>query len=317
MNHLESAFSSKNNLWRYIVTIVVIFVVINTIGSIPLILSLVLKSGTDPSVFTELAENPQNLGLLGLGPNMTLFVMIFPFLTGLIAFILLIRPFHNRTFSVTVNGTGTIRWSRFFISASVWVVIQSIFLIVYFKADPGNFTLNNTSPTLITLIVISLLIIPFQASFEEVIFRGYFMQGFAVLIKNRWSPLLITSLLFGLLHAFNPEVKEYGFLNMIPQYVLFGLIFGVITLVDDGIEAAMGAHTANNIFVCIMVTQKSAALQTPALFEQNIINPWTDFLGLLISGIVFFFVLKIIFKWENISIIAGKISGKKEEGQIV
>ena len=97
----------------------------------------------------------------------------------------------------------------------------------------------------------------------------------------------MTSVLFGLMHSLNPEVKEFGFLTMMPQYILFGLIFGIITIMDDGIEAAMGAHAANNIFLCIMVTNKASALQTPALYEQINIYPWTEFAGLFFTGIVF------------------------------
>lgn len=297
--------------------IVLIIVVINTIGSVPLLISLAAKSIAEPDVFTEFSKNTGNPGILGLDPNIALLVMVFPFITGLIAFILLVKPLHNRTFAKTVNGTRKIRWRRFFISAAVWIALQSIFLLFYFKSDPANFTVNNTTISLFILIALSLLIIPFQASFEEVLFRGYFMQGIACLAGNRWFPLIVTSLLFGLLHAFNPEVKEYGFLTMIPQYVLFGLIFGLITLVDDGIEAAMGAHTANNIFVCIMVTQKSSALQTPALFEQHTIYPWTDFLGLFLTGIVFFIILKIIFRWDNLSIIFQKVKKREKEVQIL
>jgi hypothetical protein len=118
----------------------------------------------------------------------------------------------------------------------------------------------------------------------------------------------MTSVLFGLMHALNPEVKEYGFLTMMPQYILFGLIFGVITILDDGIEAAMGAHTANNVFLCIMVTNKSSALQTPALLEQNNIYPWTEFAGLLFTGIALILILKAIFKWNDFSLLYRKIN---------
>lgn len=118
----------------------------------------------------------------------------------------------------------------------------------------------------------------------------------------------MTSLLFGLLHAFNPEVKEFGFLTMMPQYILFGLIFGVITIMDDGIEASMGAHTANNVFLCVMVTNKSSALQTPALFEQQNILPWTELAGLILTGIVFIIILKIIFRWKDFSVIFRKVN---------
>jgi len=117
----------------------------------------------------------------------------------------------------------------------------------------------------------------------------------------------MTSIFFGLMHAFNPEVKEYGFLTMIPQYIVFGLIFGIITIMDDGIEASMGAHTANNIFLCIMVTNKSSALQTPALYEQYNIFPWTEFAALVATGIVFILILKVVFKWNDFSVLFKKI----------
>jgi hypothetical protein len=109
------------------------------------------------------------------------------------------------------------------------------------------------------------------------------------------------------MHAFNPEVKEFGFFTMMPQYIVFGLIFGIITILDDGIEAAMGAHTANNIFLCIFVTNNSSALQTSALYEQVNIHPWTEFASLVLSGIVFIFLLKMIFRWGSFSLLLGKV----------
>ena len=112
---------------------------------------------------------------------------------------------------------------------------------------------------------------------------------------------------FGLMHAFNPEVKEFGFFTMIPQYIVFGMIFGIITILDDGIEASMGAHTANNIFLCIMVTNQSSALQTPALYEQSVIHPWTEFAALIVTGIVFILILKMIFRWGKMSLLFKKI----------
>ena len=243
---------------------------------------------------------------LGLSPNVGFVMMLFPFMAGLLAFILLVKPLNNRTFKMTINGTGKIRWNRFFISAAVWMILSALYLFFYLKIDPSNFTLNNKTASLIILSVVSVLFIPFQAAFEEMLFRGYLMQGFAALVKNRWFPLIMTSVLFGLMHAFNPEVKEFGFFTMMPQYIVFGLIFGIITILDDGIEAAMGAHTANNIFLCIMVTNESSALQTPALYEQYNIHPWTEFAALVVSGILFILILKMIFKWDDFSVLFGK-----------
>jgi membrane protease YdiL (CAAX protease family) len=240
--------------------------------------------------------------------------MLFPFVAGLIAFILLIKPLNGRTLYQTINGTGKIRWRRFFISAFVWTILSGLYLVVYLKIDPANFSLNNKTITLIYLSAISLLLIPFQAVFEEVLFRGYLMQGFAALAGNRWFPLIMTSVLFGLMHSLNPEVKDFGFVAMMPQYLLFGLVFGISSIMDDGIEVAMGAHTANNIFLCIFLTNSSSALQTSALYEQKNIFPWIEFAGLLIASAIFLIAAKMIFKWEGFSRLWGKVF--KNEGAI-
>jgi hypothetical protein len=308
MNHLEATFKGKNGLWRYVVMIFAIIIASNTIGAVPLLISMAIKSVSSPEIFSQLSANPNDYSVLGLDQNILLIMMLFPFIAGLAAFILLIKPLNNRSLKMTINGTGKIRWDRFFISGAVWLVLSALYLFFYMKFDPSNFALNNKTISLLTLSLISVLLIPFQAAFEEVLFRGYLMQGLTAIIKFRWFPLIMTSVLFALMHGLNPEVEEFGFLTMMPQYILFGLIFGVITILDDGIEAAMGAHTANNIFLCIMVTNKASALQTPALYEQLNISPWTEFAGLLFSGILFILVLKYFFKWESFKPLWGKIS---------
>ena len=311
MNHLESTFAGKNSFWRYIVMFAVILIVSNTIGAVPLLIATLIKSASNPAVFSQLAANPNDFSVIGLSQNTGFVMMLFPFIAGLIAFILLIKPLNNRTLRITINGSGGIRWNRFFISGTVWLILSALYLMLYLKLDPSNFSINNKTSSLIILSIVSVLFIPFQAAFEEVLFRGYLMQGFAALVKNRWFPVIITSILFGLMHGFNPEIKEFGFFTMMPQYITFGLIFGIITILDDGIEAAMGAHTANNIFLCIMVTNRSSALQTHALYEQFNIHPWTEFLALVITGIIFVLILKIIFKWDKFSVLFERIRVNK------
>lgn len=289
----------------------VILIVSNTIGAVPLLIATLIKSASNPAVFSQLAANPNDLSVIGLSQNTGFVMMLFPFIAGLIAFILLIKPLNNRTLRITINGSGGIRWNRFFISGTVWLILSALYLMLYLKLDPSNFSINNKTSSLILISIVSVLFIPFQAAFEEVLFRGYLMQGFAALVKNRWFPVIITSILFGLMHGFNPEIKEFGFFTMMPQYITFGLIFGIITILDDGIEAAMGAHTANNIFLCIMVTNRSSALQTHALYEQFNIHPWTEFLALVITGIIFVLILKIIFKWDKFSVLFERIRVNK------
>lgn len=303
--------------------IAAVFLASNTIGAIPLFIFSAFAIAENPEIAGRLAENPTDLSSLTPDPYSGLFSMLFPFVAGLFAFILLVKVLHSRSFTMTITGSTRIRWSHFFVSYFVWAALSFLYLAIYYRIEPSNFTLNNASSSLLYIAAIALVLIPFQAGFEEVIFRGYLMQGFTTMFSYRWFPLVMTSLLFGLMHAFNPEVKEYGFFTMMPQYILFGLIFGIATLLDDGVEAALGAHAANNTFLVIMVTHDSSSLQTPALFEQHSVYPWTEFAGLLISGVIFILILKLVFKWNNFFVVLSKVKNPQtgkvldEEGQIV
>ncbi len=303
MNHLESSFTGKNAFWRYFIMIVAVFAVSNTIGSIPLLVSMF----RNPAAIGEIATNPGDLTPLGLNPITGFVFLLIPFLVALGAFIFLIRPLNQRDTMTVINGTGTFRWDRFFISAGVWLAVSVVYLFVNMKLDPENFTFNNLTSSLVPLIIVTILFVPFQAAFEEILFRGYLMQGFTVTFRNRMIPLILTSLLFGLMHSFNPEVDEFGFLTMIPQYVVFGLIFGIIAIMDDGIESAIGIHAANNAFLCIIITNESSALQTPAVWEQHTIHPWTEFAAMIMMGLVTILILRNIFNWGSFGLLASGV----------
>jgi uncharacterized protein len=307
MNHLESTFSGKNSLWRYLIMIAAVFIVSNSIGALPLLTVLFIKSLSNPDLLSHFSASPTDYRVMDLSSNLLLVLMLFPSIAGLAAFILLTKPLHSRTIRTIINGTSGIRWNRFFISFFIWSGLSGLYLLVYLKLDPQNFVLNNKSASILILAIISFALIPFQAAFEEILFRGYLMQGFTALLRKRIFPLIMTSVLFALIHGLNPEVKEYGFMTLMPQYILFGMIFGIITILDDGVEAAIGAHTANNAFLCIMVTSKSSALQTAALYEQHNLHPWIEFAGLLATGVVFIFILKMILGWKGFSLLTGDV----------
>lgn len=316
MKHLEAAFRGKNAWWRYLVMVVAILVVSNIIGAMPLIIVMVVRMVSDPEAAAAIASDPNNLSALGLDTNFGLLLMLIPFVAALLAIAFLIKPLNERSFMDTINGRTAFRWNRFLISALVWLILSAVYLIISLKTDPDNITLHNTTATLIPLILITVIFIPFQAAFEEVLFRGYLMQGFGLVVKRRWFPLIMTSILFGLMHGLNPEIKEYGFFTMMPQYIMFGIIFAVITILDDGVEAAMGAHAANNAFLCIMVTSESSALQTQALFVQHTIDPWAEFRSMIIMGALVIIILTVIFRWRNFASLFGKIENVNAENQI-
>jgi len=289
MQHLESAIGKKNEWWRYLLMFFSIFVVSNVVIAIPLLFLLGSAAGVDSSgrVLQETVDK-----------NVFLLFMLIPFVVSLLLFVWLVKPFHGQTFKAVINGRNSIRWRRFFYAFAVWAVIMATYLIIDISINSDNFTFNFSLNKFLPLVLIAVLLIPFQTTFEEVMFRGYLAQGVGVWTKSRIWVILIPSFLFGMMHVMNPEVEEYGFWLTMPQYILMGVAFGLVTVLDDGIEVSMGAHAANNIFLSIFLTFKGSALDTPALFVQKEIDPQKDLIALVIFLTLFVFVLSKKYKWD-------------------
>jgi membrane protease YdiL (CAAX protease family) len=307
---ITAPFRGKNAFWRYFLGGVIPFLVSNIIGAIPLGIVMVTYA-LDGSEVPQKGGMP-DFEMMGIDPNIGLLLLLFPFILAFFTMVLLIKPLHNRSFGSVVNGGRKVRWGRMLFSALLWIFISAFWLMWSVRSDPDNFILNNTSSSLIVLAAIALLLIPFQAAFEEILFRGYLMQGFTVLSRNRWLPIVVTSIMFGLMHALNPEVQEYGFMTMIPQYIFFGLVFAILTMLDDGIELAIGAHAANNAFLSIFLTHKDAALQTQAVYEQIEIYPWQDFAGLAAMSVVFIVIMAVVYRWKDIRRLYSRVVVSRE-----
>ena len=159
--------------------------------------------------------------------------------------------------------------------------------------------INVKAPFLI-LVVIGTLLIPIQTSVEELVFRGYLMQGFANLSKNKWFPLLMTSLIFGLMHLANPEVTKMGYIILV-YYIGTGFFLGIITLMDEGMELALGFHAANNLIGALLVTSDWSAFQTNSILK-DVSNPEAG-LDIILPVIVIYPILLFIFgikyKWSG------------------
>lgn len=139
---------------------------------------------------------------------------------------------------------------------------------------------------------------PFQTSIEELLFRGYLAQGVARWTKSRWWALIIPSVLFALMHLANPEVKEYGFWLSMPQYLIMGLMLGLISILDDGIELALGIHFINNALTALLVTHEASALQTDALFLLHDLDPVASLISISVASILVILILQRIYKWD-------------------
>ena len=144
------------------------------------------------------------------------------------------------------------------------------------------------------------------------------MQGILVGSQNRAVALITTTLIFGLLHIFNPEIKEFGIALALPQYIILGLILGISTLMDDGLEMALGVHAINNVFLAIFLTFDASALQTPALLSVKEINPLVDLIELIIASVIFILWASRKYHWNKwTDKLFGKVSNEEMNTEII
>ena len=142
------------------------------------------------------------------------------------------------------------------------------------------------------------------------------MQGIGVVAKNKWVPLIVTSVIFGLLHIANPEVDKLGNIIMI-YYIGTGLFLGIMTLMDDGLELALGFHAANNLFTALLVTADWTAFQTHSILKDTSDPSGAEFLDIFLPVFVIFpiilFILSKVYGWKNWK---DRLFGKIEEPPI-
>ena len=282
MNFLEQAYTGKNQWYWYVLSLLIIFIA-TQIGSLPLVGYIFLEapqallSGDISSVTST------NLGLA---------LMLLSFVVGFFAIFFCVKYIHGKRALDIVTSRPKIDWNRFFFGAGIWAILSIItFALAFLTEDNPDLIFRFEPSKFFVMLAVALLMFPFQTSFEELVFRGYLMQWSYILFKNKWAAIVLTGVIFGLMHSANPEVKDFGMLLAMPQYILMGLLLGYIAVQDNGLELSLGIHAANNILSAITITSPSSTLQTHALFIDPTpsASGW-DSVYILISGLLFIWI---------------------------
>jgi len=305
MNHLEYKKPKRSAWYWYVLVILLSLIAANTVGAVPYILALTISVVKNGSLDFE-AVGRLDFQALGFDLNVGFACILFIFAVFLIAAILFIKLFHGSSWKEIINGTNRVRWSRFFFGFFAYGAILLVLSLIGYFAEPEKLQFQFKPDKFFVLLFLAVIFIPLQATAEEFTCRGYIAQGIASWTKSRWWAFLIPRLLFGLLHAANPEIEEFGFGIMITTYIVTGLVLGFMSVMDDGIELAMGVHAVNNLVGVLLVTYKGSALPVYALFEQTEIDPAGMLFSAIISGITILAVFAYKYKW-NLKIINQKV----------
>ena len=308
---------------RYVLTMILVFLGY-LLGQVPFMIvvaaQLTERDGElSNTALQEFASNV-NFADIGLDANSGFILLLLSFVGGLMALWLAVVVIHKRSLKSLITPYQNVRWSRVGFGFGVWFLMIAILELISYFVSPETYIFQFNWKTWLPLVAIALLIMPMQTSFEEILFRGYLMQGLGLATNSRLIALVITSIGFGAMHLANPEIKEFGLMLMMPYYIGMGLFLGILTLMDDSLELALGIHAANNIFGATFVTFTGSALQTDAVFRVTEVN--TTFMipvfYVLASGFIYLCARR--YGWNDWSKIYGPVRSRwkneKSENQI-
>ncbi|MDR6969099.1 membrane protease YdiL (CAAX protease family) [Flavobacterium arsenatis] len=235
-----------------------------------------------------------------IGVNLAFVLLVGPLSFACLFLLFWVKVLHQQSIRSLTTSRPRVDWGRILFSFFLWAFITIVMVSLAYFANPENFHVNFQPVPFFTFLILAVLLIPLQTSFEEYFFRGYLMQGIGVVTKSRLWPFLITSVLFGVMHIANPEVGKMGYIIMV-YYIGTGFFLGILTLMDEGLELALGFHAANNLIGALLITSDWSAFQTHSILK-DLSEPSAGF-DVILPVVIIFPILLFIFskkyKWSG------------------
>lgn len=294
---IKQGNNAFNEPWRWLLGFFVIFLGCQFIGGIPLAVAVGVKSFQDGNL-NALQDESTVMNIFS--SNVTFFLIMLIFVVGMLVWWMWVRFVHKLSWREVTTSRPAFDWGRAGLAFLIVGLVSVVTTVVDYYVAPADYVWNFNAQKFIILSVIAILLVPIQTTWEELFFRSYMMQGLGLMAGNRAVPLVVTSLVFGMMHIFNPEIEKMGYIVMV-WYIGTGFFLGIVTLMDEGIELAVGFHAANNLIIALLVTSDWTAFQTESILKDvsdpavglEIIFPLLAYYPLLIL----FFAKK--YKWSN------------------
>ncbi len=285
--YIEQGYKGNIGLWKYWIPILCFssLMVVNYL--------MTINSPVDVDVMMK--EMIDKIGL-----NVFFILALGPLVVGFFGILSWVYLVHGQSLVSLTTSRKKVDWKRTVFAFLLWGGITAVLMGLDIMMSPEDYVFNFKPIPFLILMVMAIFLIPLQTSFEEYLFRGHLMQGLGILARNRWVPLLLTSVLFGVMHMANPEVGKLGYGIMV-FYIGTGLFLGILTLMDEGLELALGFHAANNLITALLVTADWTAFQTNSIYK-DVSEPalgWDVLIPVLIIYPILLWVFSKKYGWSH------------------
>ena len=226
-------------------------------------------------------------------------LQMIPFVLGLLGLVTSAKYVHKTSPLAWFTSRNKIDINRIVFSFFLWALLVIIPTIIDWLLFPSTYTVQSDFLPFLETFFLLAVCLPFQVLFEELLFRGFIFQGLAKRTKSAIFAVIVSGIMFGMMHIGNPEVRSEGF-GLLGIYITLGVSISLMAWLDQGIEIAFGFHLANNFITGILVTSEDQAFQTHALLKMESLNlSFGSILILLLSILIFFVVCYKRFHWGS------------------
>jgi uncharacterized protein len=287
--YVEAARWGKYRGWRYPLGLVIILFAWLVVGSgASVLVAFALGGQADPSVLGSV--------------EYYLFVMA-SFLFFFAGVIIAVSLIHRRPPRTLVTARERIDWHRVGQGFVAWFVPYCLIGgLGQYLFYPDTFSFTSDLLTLALFVPIALVLTAIQTTTEELFFRGYVVQGASLIWSNRVFLAIVPAVIFTLPHLLNPEARAGGWLTIFSNYFLVpGLVWTVVSLIDGTTELAIGLHFANNIGGALLFDITGSALPSPALFTISEYHATYGALSVLVVVPIFLAIAYKVFKRDEAS----------------
>ncbi len=265
--YLDQARKGKNDWWRYVLSILLIFSLWQIIGSFPTVALLMYVF-----VFGHAQTLTQASTFPGVDPLVKFISLMLASVFFLLGIFLSVRYIHQRSLKSLITPARSLQWGRIGLGAGLWFLLAALSSVLEALLHPGRYVWTFDLLKFVPFAVAALILIPIQASTEELFFRGYLLQWVGLKLRNIWLLSVISGLIFAMPHLLNPEAAV-NLPLMFLGYFSMGLFLAYMTLRDGQLELALGVHTANNLFSVLFANTTITSLPSPSILTVQVLDP--------------------------------------------
>lgn len=159
------------------------------------------------------------------------------------------RIIEGRGVGFLLSVVGRLRWGWLGRTLGLAFVLYTVYFgasLALGAALGEELTFDASHPGIPLMLVLVLLLIPFQAAAEEYVFRGYLMQLVGRWLRHPAFAILLPAPLFVIGHGYD----IWGGLSV----GVFAVVAAWLSWRTGGLEAAISMHIANNVLIFVLAS---------------------------------------------------------------